>query len=350
MNKYMSFEIDGKKIGAGAPCWVVGEVSQTHDGSLGNAHRYIDMAADAGADAIKFQTHIAHAESSMEEPFRVKFSQQDDTRYDYWKRMEFSKAGWASLVEHCNERDIVFLSSAFSEEAVDLLDELGMGAWKIASGEVTNPILMKKMIDTKKPILLSSGMSSFAELDAAIAQVQEADLPVLLFQCTSKYPPKPEDIGLNMLETFRERYGIPLGLSDHSGTPFPGIAAATLGVDMIEVHITLADNVFGPDVPVSLNPDKLKMLVDGVRYVEAVKAAPVDKDMMADELSRMRKIFGRSLTVTRDLKAGSVLSWDDLSSKKPGYYILVENIHDALGKTVQRDYQAGEFLKEEDLA
>ena len=350
MKKITTFDIHGKPIGEGASCWVVGEVSQTHDGSLGNAHKYIDMAADAGADAIKFQTHIAHAESSMEEPFRVKFSQQDDTRYAYWKRMEFSKAGWASLVEHCKEREIVFLSSAFSEEAVDLLDELGMGAWKVASGEVTNPILLKKMIDTKKPILLSSGMSSYDELDAAITQIQEADLPVLLFQCTSKYPPKPEDIGLNMLGEFRKRYGIPLGLSDHSVTPFPAIAAAALGVHMIEVHITLADNVFGPDVPVSLNPQKLRTLVDGVRYVETAMANPVNKNDMAVEMSRMRKIFGRSLTVTRDLKAGSVLQWDDLSSKKPGYYILVENIHQVLGKILQRDYQAGEFLKVEDLA
>ena len=347
---FETFNIGEKAIGNGAPCWIVGEVSQTHDGSLGNAHRYIDMVADAGADAVKFQTHIAHAESSIEEPFRVKFSKQDATRYDYWKRMEFTKEGWAGLVAHCKERDLVFLSSPFSEEAVDLLDDLGMAAWKVASGEVTNPILIKKMIDTGKPILLSSGMSSYEELDAVVASVKDAGLPFLVFQCTSKYPVGRKDIGLNMLDTLRQRYQSPVGLSDHSGTIYPGIAAATLGVDIIEVHVTLADTVFGPDVPVSLNPDKLKSLVEGVRFVEEAIASPVDKNLMSDELSHMRKIFGRSLTVRKDFKAGHVLAWDDISSKKPGYYILVENINDVLGKSLKRNYSVGEFLKEEDLA
>ncbi|MBN2047376.1 MAG: N-acetylneuraminate synthase family protein [Anaerolineaceae bacterium] len=350
MKTYQRFEIDGKPIGKDAPCWVVGEVSQTHDGSLGNAHCFIDMVADAGADAIKFQTHIAHAESSAEEPFRVKFSQQDDTRYDYWKRMEFKKAEWAGLYQHAKDRGLVFLSSPFSEESVDLLSEIGMPAWKIASGEVTNPILMRKMMDTKLPILLSSGMSSVEELDAVIAGICAEEIPMLLFQCTSKYPVQPQDVGLNMLDVFRQRYHLPVGLSDHSGTIFPGLAAAALGVDMIEVHVTLSDNIFGPDVPVSLTPPNLKALVDGVRFIEAAQASPVNKDLMADELSRMRKIFGRSLTLTRDLPAGHVLEWDDLSSKKPGYYILVQDVQSVLGKTLKNSKQSGEFLKEEDLA
>ncbi|NSW51315.1 MAG: N-acetylneuraminate synthase family protein [Anaerolineae bacterium] len=350
MNVQKEFAIGQKMVGEGHPCLVVAEVSQTHEGSLGNAHKYIDVVADAGADAIKFQTHIAHAESSAEEPFRVKFSQQDNTRYEYWKRMEFSPAGWASLANHCQERGILFLSSPFSEEAIDLLHSLNMPAWKVASGEVTNPILIQKMIDTGLPILLSSGMSSYAELDRVVAQIQAASVPLLIFQCTTKYPPPVEEVGLNMLEVYRNRYGgIPVGLSDHSGTIFPGLGAAMLGVNMIEVHVTLSDNLFGPDVPVSLNPEKLKMLVDGVHFLEAVNRSPVNKDLLADELAQMRRIFGRSLSVVRDLPAGHVISWDDLSSKKPGYYILVEQIDDVIGRSLKRDYHQGEFLKTEDL-
>ncbi|MCD4753662.1 MAG: N-acetylneuraminate synthase family protein, partial [Anaerolineaceae bacterium] len=197
---------------------------------------------------------------------------------------------------------------------------------------------------------LSSGMSSYEELDAVVASVKDAGLPFLVFQCTSKYPVDRKDIGLNMLDTLRQRYQSPVGLSDHSGTIYPGIAAATLGVDIIEVHVTLADNIFGPDVPVSLNPDTFKSLVEGVRFVEEAIDSPVNKNHMSDELSHMRKIFGRSLTVRQDIKAGHVLAWDDLSSKKPGYYILVENINDVLGKSLKRNLSSGEFLKKEDLA
>src|SRR4051812_45160420 len=158
-------------------CLVIAEIGQAHDGSLGTAHAYIDAIAEAGADAVKFQTHIAAAESTPGEPFRVKFSPQDATRYDYWKRMEFTEPQWHALAEHARERGLIFLSTPFSSEAVELLARVGVPAWKVGSGEVTSLPLLAQMAATKLPVLVSSGMSSWEELDQATKTIQEAGAP-----------------------------------------------------------------------------------------------------------------------------------------------------------------------------
>ncbi|MDQ7011967.1 MAG: N-acetylneuraminate synthase family protein, partial [Mariprofundaceae bacterium] len=277
----MNFAIAGREIGPGAPCFVIGEVAQAHDGSLGMAHAFIDAIAEAGADAVKFQTHIAAEESSPLEPWRVKFSPQDETRYDYWKRMEFTAEQWAGLAQHARERGLVFLSSPFSEAAVDLLEKLDMPAWKVASGETNNPILLERMAATGKPILLSTGMSALDEIDRVTAWIQAQGVPLAIFQCTSRYPSPPETIGLNMLSVFRQRYGVPVGLSDHSACIYAGLAAATLGANLLEVHVTLSREAFGPDVVASLTTAELRQLVEGVRFIEQTLKHPVDKDANA---------------------------------------------------------------------
>ena len=208
---------------------IIAEIAQAHDGSLGMAHAYIDAVAKTGADAIKFQTHIAAAESTPAEPWRVKFSQQDERRFDYWRRMEFTTEQWRGLKQHADEAGLIFLSSPFSIEAVELLDSLGMAAWKIASGEVTNWPMLERMAETKRQFLLSSGMSDLAEIDGLVNWLREQELPFALLQCTSAYPCPPEKVGLNALSLFQERYQCPVGLSDHSSTIFPSLAAATLG-------------------------------------------------------------------------------------------------------------------------
>lgn len=191
----LQFEIGERLVGEKTPCLIVGEVAQAHDGSLGTAHAFIDAIASAGADTVKFQTHIAHAESSAQEPFRVKFSQQDATRYDYWKRMEFTEEQWQGLANHARQCGLLFLSSPFSEEAVDMLERIGMPAWKVASGEVSNTLLLERIAATGKPVLLSTGMSPIAEIDRSVAWIKERNLPLAVFQCTSKYPLMPEHVG-----------------------------------------------------------------------------------------------------------------------------------------------------------
>jgi N-acetylneuraminate synthase len=344
-----SFRVGQRAIGTGHPCLIVGEVAQAHDGSLGFAHAFIDAIANAGADAVKFQTHIAAAESTPAEPWRVKFSRQDVTRYDYWHRMEFAEEHWVGLKQHAEERGLVFLSSPFSSEAVDLLEKIGMVAWKVASGEVSNAPLLERLLATKRPLLLSSGMSGLAELDATVARAQAASVPIAVLQCTTAYPCPPERIGLNLLPFFRERYGCPVGLSDHSGTTFAGLAAAALGCDVLEVHVTLSREMFGPDVPASVTTAELKHLVEGIRFVERMRASPVDKDAAAGDVAAMRHLFTKSVVARVDLAAGTVLRPEHLSFKKPGTGIPSERVESVLGRPLRRAVARDQLLSWEDL-
>jgi len=330
-------------------CLIIAEVGLAHDGSLGLAHAFIDEAARGGADAVKFQTHIASAESTPAEPFRVTFSRQDATRYDYWKRMEFTEAQWRGLSDHAGERGLLFLSSPFSIEAVELLTRVGMPIWKIASGEVGNRPLLDAVVATGRPVLLSSGMSGLSELDAAVEQVRRAGLALGVMQCTTAYPCPPDRIGLNMLSVFRERYGCFVGLSDHSGTIFPGVAAATLGSDLLEVHVTMSRGMFGPDVPASITIEELRQLVDGVRFVERMIANPVDKDAAASETAPLRAIFTKSIVARQPLAAGTVIGDAHLAFKKPGTGIPANRVGDVLGRTLRRAVAADEMIREEDL-
>lgn len=330
-------------------CLLVAEVAQTHDGSLGQAHAFVDAAARAGADAIKFQTHLAAAESTAREPWRVRFSPQDATRYDYWKRMEWTEEEWRGLARHAAEKRLVFLSSPFSRAAVDLLERVGVPAWKIASGELSDPAVFAAIAATGKPVLLSTGMSPLAEIDGAVARLVAHRLPIAVLQCTSAYPCPPEKVGLNLLALFRERYGTAVGLSDHSGTIFPGLAAATLGVEVLEVHLTLSRDIFGPDVPSSVTTAELATLAEGIRFIERMKAHPVDKDAVAAELEPLRRLFRKSVVAARDLVAGTVLAATDLAFKKPGTGLPAERYAELVGRRLARDLAADDEVRPEDV-
>jgi N-acetylneuraminate synthase len=330
-------------------CFVIGEVGLAHDGSLGYAHAFVDAVARAGADAVKFQTHIASAESTPLEPFRVTFSRQDASRYDYWKRMEFTEGQWRELADHARDAGLVFLSSPFSVEAVELLTRVGMAIWKVPSGEIGSTPLVDAMIATRRPILLSSGMSDLAEMDAAVHRVRRAALPLAVLQCTTAYPCPPERIGLNMVPYFRERYECFVGLSDHSGTIYPGIAAATLGAEVIEVHVTMSRAMFGPDVPASVTMEELRQLVDGVRFVERMRAHPVDKNALAIEMAPLRGIFTKSVVAKTSLPAGTVLTEAHLAVKKPGTGIPAGRLAEIVGRRLRRGLDADEQLRFEDL-
>lgn len=330
-------------------CLVIAEVGQNHDGSLGLAHAFIDAVAKTGANAVKFQTHIASSESTPGEPWRVKFSYEDETRYDYWKRMEFTPEQWSGLKKHAEEKGLIFLSSAFSVEAFDLLQRLDMSLWKVPSGEVSNHELLDLFISTKKPILLSSGMSSHAEISEAVTKVRQKGNPLCLMQCTSAYPCPPEKIGLNNLADFRKRYECAVGLSDHSGSLFPALAAATLGAQAIEVHVTLSHEMFGPDVSTSLTTVQLKQLVDGVRYNETMNSHPVDKDIMADELMTLKKIFTKKIVAREDLKQGTILEQNQVVFKKSGEGISSSEINQVLGRKIIHEVKKDHPITKESL-
>ncbi len=343
----MNFSIDQREIGHGQPCLVVVEVAQAHDGSLGTAHAYIDAAARAGADAVKFQTHIAAAESTPGEPFRVKFSPQDASRYDYWRRMEFSEPQWQGLFEHARQRGLMFLSTPFSFEAVDLLDRLRVPAWKVGSGEVTNLPMLARMAATGRPVIISSGMSGWEELDRAVSTVTSAGAPVAVLQCTTAYPCSAEEVGLNVLGQLRDRYHCPIGLSDHSGTIYASLAAVALGANLLEVHVVLSRECFGPDVNASVTTEELTQLVEGVRFIERALAHPLDKDQMAGQLSPLKVMFGKSVVAARDLPSGHRLEAADLALKKPGTGIPAARLGEMIGRRLARPVAANTLLAEE---
>jgi N,N'-diacetyllegionaminate synthase len=330
-------------------CLIVGEVAQAHDGSLGTAHAFIDAIANAGADAIKFQTHIAAAESTPDEPWRVKFSPQDETRYDYWKRMEFTESQWLGLRKHADERGLFFLSSPFSLQAVELLLRIGVAGWKIASGEVSNTPLFQRIRETALPVMLSTGMSPLSEIDAAVELLKSKTAPLAVLQCTSAYPCPAEKIGLNLISQFRDRYECAVGLSDHSGTVFPGLAAATLGIEVLEVHVTLSREMFGPDVCASITTAELRQLSDGIRFIERMKANPVDKDELAQDTTPLRHLFTKSVTAWIDLPAGTLLRPEHLTIKKPGTGIPANQIQDVIGCRLKHDVKRDQALRFEDL-
>jgi N-acetylneuraminate synthase len=344
-----NFKIGDQIVGPGKPCLIIAEVAQAHDGSLGTAHAFIDAIAGAGADAVKFQTHIAAAESTPDEPWRVKFSPQDATRFDYWKRMEFTEEQWIGLKQHADESELIFLSSPFSFEAVDLLTRVGVAAWKVPSGETANLPMLDQMTATGLPVILSTGMSPMDEIDTAVERIRSRGLEPTVLQCTTDYPCPAEKVGLNLIADFRERYGCPVGLSDHSGTIYPGLAAATLGIEMLEVHVTFSRKMFGPDVPASITTDELGRLVEGIRFIETMNAYPVNKEDMARDLKPLRDMFTKSVVAQKSLKAGTVLKAEDLTLKKPGTGLPAARLPEIVGRQLKRTVAADAMISEKDL-
>jgi N-acetylneuraminate synthase len=316
---------------------------------VGVLHSLIDAIASTGVTVIKFQMHVADAESCAQDEFRIPFSRVDATRMDYWRRMELSQAQWSEVKSHCEELGCEFLCTPFSIAAVVQLETMGVARYKVGSGDTSNALLLDALGATGKPVILSSGMSSYDELDDAVERLVRRGSPVSVMQCTSEYPVSPERWGLNVLFEIRDRYGVPYGLSDHSGSIVPGLAAAALGATLIEVHATFDRRMFGPDATSSLTIDELAELVRGVGSIRTALDHPVDKGD-ADDMARMRRLFGRSLTVRRDMAAGEVLSFDDLECTKPaGLGVPPQAYEQLIGRRLKRALPLRSFIMEEDI-
>lgn len=329
--------------------YIVAEIGQAHEGSLGMALSYIDALADTGVDAVKFQVHIAEAESSEFEPFRIKFTKQDKTRFDYWKRMQFTTEEWKILKQRCEERNVEFLASPFSNTAVDILEELKVDRYKIGSGEVTNFLLLEKIAKTRKPVIISSGMSSFEELDQAVNFLNNLDVKFSILQCTTAYPTKPEEYGLNMISELKLRYHVTVGYSDHSSRPETCLAATALGAEILEFHAVFSRKSFGPDATSSLEIEEIKYLVSAARNIKTALHHPVNK---ADNshFNDLKNIFEKSLALNKDLSAGSILKFEDLEAKKPkNMGIEASSYQKLIGKKLKKDMLKWEFLNWEDL-
>lgn len=329
---------------------LIAELGQAHDGSLGIAHSYIDALASTGVDVVKFQTHIAEAESSAQEPFRVNFSYEDKTRYDYWDRMSFTPEQWAGLKQHCEDAGVEFMSSPFSLAAVELLEKLGVKRYKIGSGEVNNGLILERIRQTGKPVILSSGMSNFTELDDAVSFFRESSQDLSVLQCTTSYPTAPEDLGLNVISDLQARYpDCKIGFSDHSGDIYACLAACALGAEIFEFHCVFDKTMFGPDATSSLTLEQIKSLVKGVKAIELSLKHPVDKHDNS-RFKDLKNMFEKSLAINKNLPEGSVIGLADLESKKPaGMGIPASRFKELIGAETTRDLNKWDFLKWEDF-
>jgi len=230
-----------------------------------------------------------------------------------------------------------------------LLERIGIKAWKVASGEVSNTPMLDRIIASGLPIMLSSGMSSFAELDGIVKLIRDAQVDITLFHCSSIYPTPPDKLGLNVLPVFKKRYDCKVGLSDHSGTIYAGLAACAHGLDALEVHVAFSREVFGPDVCASVTTAELHQMVQGIRFIEKAMLHPIDKDEMAGELSGLKTMFSKSVVAALDLPAGTVLTREHLDLRKPGTGIPPHRLSAILGTKLQRTVLSGQILNENDF-
>jgi len=279
---------------------IIAEIGQAFDGSIGILHSMIDGAASAGAGIVKFQMHIAEAESSDLEPFRKKFSRVDKTRRDYWKRMELTDEQWRDVRDHCHDLNLEFLVTPFSKMAVEKLEALGVGRYKIGSGDISNEVILESIRRTGKNVIISTGLANEMEIDRVVSLLGKDRVTIL--HCTTSYPTTAEQVRLGEMDKIRKRFGVPVGLSDHSGTIFPCLAAVALGASIVEAHVTFDKRMFGPDSKASLTFEEFRQMVEGVRFLEAaLESSPEEKT----DKEELRKIFGRSLAVNRDIKLGA---------------------------------------------
>ncbi|HEA29134.1 MAG TPA: N-acetylneuraminate synthase [Leeuwenhoekiella sp.] len=329
--------------------FIIAEIAQAHHGDFQKALDYVEALAKTGVSAVKFQTHIAEAESSIFEPFRVRFS-DDKTRFDYWKRMEFSLEQWQELKQSCEARGLEFMSSPFSNAAVDLLEKIGIKRYKIGSGEVNNFLLLQKVANTGKPLILSSGMSSFAELDETVAFLHRQNVEFSILQCTTSYPTLPKQFGLNVIQELKERYAVTVGFSDHSAKVETGIAAVALGAEILEFHAIFdRKNDPGPDASSSLEMEEITQLVKQVKTIYKAQQHLVDKRDNS-RFTELKGIFEKSLAINKDLPKGYALQFADLEAKKPkNHGINASQFEQIIGRKLNKSMKKWDFLNENEL-
>jgi N-acetylneuraminate synthase len=263
--------------------------------------------------------------------------------------MEFPLEQWKSLKQHCDDVGLEFMSSPFSNAAVDLLEEVGVKSYKIGSGEVTNLLLLEKIAQTNKPVILSSGMSSYEELDKTVAFLKLKQVAFSILQCTTSYPTKPEQYGLNVIKELKSKYQVPVGFSDHSAKIETCIAAVTLGAEIIEFHAVFNKSMFGPDVSSSLTIQEIKKLVSSIRNIESALEHPIQKNDNTS-FKDLKTIFEKSLAVNKDLEKGHILKFTDLEAKKPANKgIAAKEFETVIGKKIKRDLKQWDFLTIDDI-
>lgn len=334
---------------------IIAEAGVNHNGSMEQAKKLIDAAADAGADIVKFQTFKAQNLVSKDAK-KAEYQKQnminngDDNQFNMLKQLELTYENHLLLIEHCKKQNIRFQSTAFDVDSVDLLKNLGMTFWKIPSGEITNMPYLKKIGSFNHEIILSTGMSTLSEIETAVKLLIESGTSkdkIAVLHCNTEYPTPMEDVNLLAMLTLKEALGVRVGYSDHTlGIEIP-IAASALGAEIIEKHFTLDRNLPGPDHKASLTPDELKHMVFAIRNIEKALGSR-DKKPSPSELKNMA-IARKSIHSKIEISAGQVIQESDLLMVRPGDGISPMEMNNIIGKIAKRTIPEGKKLSYDDL-
>jgi N,N'-diacetyllegionaminate synthase len=337
-------KIGDRLVGEGEPCFIIAEAGVNHNGDINLAKKLIDTASEAGADAVKFQTFKADevvTASAEKAGYQKETTGAGESQYEMIGKLELTEDDFKGLSVHAQGKGMVFLSTPFGKGSVDLLDRLGVVAFKIGSGEITNFPLLRHIAGKGRPIILSTGMSTLDEIAASIAVIREGRArEIVLLHCITSYPAKIEDMNLRAMETLRHTFDLPVGLSDHSlGATIP-IAAVAMGACVMEKHFTLDNNLPGPDHRASLEPDELKQMVKAIRDVEKALGDGIKKPT-ADEEKNM-KAARRSIIAKVDIPKGTIITEEMLDIKRPGTGIEPRHMNLILGKKAKENIQPNE--------
>ena len=338
--------IDHWKIGPGCRCFIIAEAGVNHNGDINIARKLVDVAVDAGADAVKFQTFKAEKVVSPSAPkaeYQLQATDKTESQYAMLKRLELSAQMHRQLFDYCQDRQILFLSTPFDVESVDLLESLGVSAFKVSSGEITNHPLLFHIAKMNKPIILSTGMSTLLDVAQAVKVINETgNQDIVLLHCVSNYPADPKDVNLRAMETMENAFQLPVGYSDHTPGIEVALAAVALGACVIEKHFTLDRNAPGPDHRASLEPEEIKTMIKGIRIVESAlgdgRKEPAPSEMNTASVAR------RSLVALRDLKAGDILTTEDFAIRRPGTGLQPSMAPYVVGLTLREDVKTGNVL------
>ena len=329
--------------------YIIAEIGNMHEGSLPLAKRFAEVAKDCGVDCVKFQSHYFDEESLPSAPNPPYF--KDETRKSYFDRTSFSLVEWKQLRSFVeNDLGIDFMCSPFSLYALDVLQKAGVKRFKVASGEVTNIPLLKRMAEINgSSVYLSSGMSSYSELELAAKTLTASEHEELvMFQCTSEYPCKPQNVGLNVVKELISRFpDWKIGLSDHTLSSSAAILAMSAGAKVFEKHLTLSNLMYGSDAKNSLEPDLFQKYVQDLREASVILSSQVDKDQAAYDLQEMKITFQKSIVFRNSLNKGDLVTFSDLNYKKPGNGISASRYQEFIGKTLRVDVHKDQVLTEE---
>jgi N-acetylneuraminate synthase/N,N'-diacetyllegionaminate synthase len=339
-------QINRKKIGYNQPCFIIAEAGVNHNGDIEIAKRLIDGAVEAGADAIKFQTFNADllvTPDAEKAQYQKKGTPALESQYQMIKRLELSPHTFKKLSDYANMRKIIFFSSPFDMKSVDILERIEVPLYKIPSGEITNLPLLTYIAKKGKPIILSTGMATFEEIDEAINIIKNEGVEdIILLYCVTSYPAKMESLDLNVISSLRNRYHLPVGFSDHTTGIVAAIAARTLNACVIEKHFTLDRKMSGPDHKASIDPKGLKKLVMAIREIESALGNGMKK--ISKEEREIKAITRKSLVAAIDISAGTIITEIMIDLKRPGTGLAPKYKDKIIGKKSNRSIKKNELF------